>query len=160
MCVLACNTLLTIVLLLVLSVPDNAQLDWFLLPICHVCTAVLGDFHFDAMAHCLHGMVSRGGEGRGSNPIWWSDVSITNLGRTHTLGILTPWTLPRMHCRHCRQRFGPMLQNNIPLEVAARAPRAHVDPYSYTHPALHPQALGWHPDLHLVWGGIGIWGTL
>lgn len=59
---------------------------------------------------------------------------------------------------YCRKRFGPMLGEKLPLEIAAHAPQARVNPELYINPCLHPQGLGWHQDLELVWGGIGIWG--
>ena len=45
---------------------------------------------------------------------------------------------------------------NIPLEVAACAPEAHVDPVIYTPPALRQRCAGWYPGIGTAWENWGM----
>ena len=45
---------------------------------------------------------------------------------------------------------------NIPLEVAACAPQAHVDPVVYTPPALRQRCAGWYPGIGTAWENWGM----
>lgn len=52
--------------------------------------------------------------------------------------------------RYCRIRYG-MAVKHVPLELAANAPAAYVDPRTYMAPALRPHAGGWHPETGKAW---------
>ena len=53
--------------------------------------------------------------------------------------------------RACRYRAGEPAV--MPLDLAATAPLASVDPWTYMPPPLHHQAAGWHPDWSVPWRG-------
>ena len=44
-----------------------------------------------------------------------------------------------------------MAVKHVPLELAANAPAAYVDPRTYMAPALRPHAGGWHPETGKAW---------
>lgn len=46
--------------------------------------------------------------------------------------------------------------HNIPLEVAACAPEAYVDPVVYTPPALRQRCAGWYPGIGTAWENWGM----
>ncbi|BDA42606.1 probable CSC1-like protein ERD4 at C-terminar half [Coccomyxa sp. Obi] len=52
--------------------------------------------------------------------------------------------------RYCHQRFGKAVQR-MPLETAAAAPAATVDPAVYLPPALRPGSAGWYPECGKAW---------
>ncbi|KAK9836955.1 hypothetical protein WJX81_002590 [Elliptochloris bilobata] len=57
--------------------------------------------------------------------------------------------------RYCKLRFGEAVRN-IPLEVAACAPEAYVDPIIYTPPALRQRCAGWYPGIGTAWENWGM----
>ncbi|KAI8473306.1 MAG: hypothetical protein J3K34DRAFT_411580 [Monoraphidium minutum] len=57
--------------------------------------------------------------------------------------------------RSCQRRFGRGVEN-VPLELAARAPRAHVPPLVYVPPPLQEKSWGWYPEWNKIWDGWGM----
>ena len=51
-------------------------------------------------------------------------------------------------------RYGAAVART-PLEAAAAAPSATLDPIIYTPPALRPRAAGWYPSVGRAWEGWG-----
>ncbi|KAL0050236.1 hypothetical protein WJX82_006955 [Trebouxia sp. C0006] len=56
--------------------------------------------------------------------------------------------------RYCSIRYGHAVAH-MPLETAAAAPRADVDPLVYMPPALRPGAAGWYPEYGKAWEAWG-----
>ncbi|CAL5219786.1 g1691 [Coccomyxa viridis] len=52
--------------------------------------------------------------------------------------------------KHCHLRYGKAV-HKMPLEMAATAPAATVDPSVYLPPALRPGAAGWYPEYGKAW---------
>jgi hypothetical protein len=57
--------------------------------------------------------------------------------------------------RSCQRRFGRGVEN-VPLELASRAPRTHVPPMVYIPPPLHEKSWGWYPEWGKIWDGWGM----
>jgi hypothetical protein len=57
--------------------------------------------------------------------------------------------------RSCQRRFGRGVEN-VPLELAQRAPRASVPPLAYVPPPLQAKSWGWYPEWNKIWDGWGM----
>ncbi|KAK9864060.1 hypothetical protein WJX84_009179 [Apatococcus fuscideae] len=52
--------------------------------------------------------------------------------------------------RYCKVRYAHAVRH-MPLETAANAPSAHIDPFIYMPPALRSRAQGWYPECGKAW---------
>ena len=57
--------------------------------------------------------------------------------------------------RSCQRRFARGVEN-VPLELASRAPRARVPPLVYVPPPLQEKSWGWYPEWCKIWDGWGM----
>ncbi|KAK9804567.1 hypothetical protein WJX73_000229 [Symbiochloris irregularis] len=65
------------------------------------------------------------------------------------LWVTTTPFLYKFH-QYCTIRYGQAVKH-IPLEMAAAAPPAQVNPRVYLPPALRPGCTGWHPEYGKAW---------